>query len=248
MNLKNMMKSGMQAVILAGGKGTRLAPYTTVFPKPLMPIGEMPILEVVLLQLKYYGIKRVTLAVGHLAELIKTFFGDGRKLGLDIKYSLEDVPLGTVGPLTLLDDLEETFLLMNGDVLTTLNFRDLIDFHKRKKGIATIATKIRTVNIDFGIVKMDNSCELTDYIEKPSMEYHVSMGIYVFRSKILKYLKKGEYFDFPNLIRKLIASGERVVSYPFEGYWLDIGRPEDFQKAGEEFDLRKKEFLPGVKA
>lgn len=237
----------MQAVILAGGKGSRLAPYTTVFPKPLMPVGDMPIVEVVLHQLKYYGINRVTLAVGHLAELIKTFFGNGKKLGLEVRYSVEDIPLGTVGPLTLIDDLDETFLLMNGDVLTTLNYRDLIDFHRREKGAATIATKIRSVNIDFGIVKMDNSCELIDYIEKPTMDYHVSMGIYVFQSAVLKYLKKGEYCDFPDLIKKLLANGERVISYPFEGHWLDIGRPEDYQRASEEFDLRKHEFLPGLK-
>ena len=234
-------------MILAGGKGTRLAPYTTILPKPLMPVGEMPILEIVLRQLKFYGIKRVTLAVGHLAELIQAFFDSGRKIGLEINYSIEEKAMGTVGPLTLLDDLDETFLLMNGDVLTTLDYADLIRFHTEKKATATIATKVRSVNIDFGIVKMDNSCELIDYIEKPTMDYHVSMGIYVFQSAVLKYLKKGEYFDFPDLIKRLLSLGEKVVSYPFAGYWLDIGRPEDYQKAGEEFDLRKREFLRDAK-
>ncbi len=237
----------MQAVILAGGKGTRLSPYTTIFPKPLMPVGEMPILEVVLRQLRFHGFQRITLAVGHLAELIHAFFGNGKKLGVEVKYSFEESPLGTVGPLTLLEDLEETFLLMNGDVLTTLNYRALMDFHAEKKGIATIATKVRRVNIDFGIVKLNHSRELTEYVEKPNMEYPVSMGVYVFQSQALRYLKKGEYCDFPHLIQKLLLNGQRVVSYPFEGYWLDIGRPEDYQKAGEEFDLRRKDFLPEVK-
>jgi len=236
----------MQAIILAGGKGTRLAPYTTVFPKPLMPIGDMPILEIVPHQLKYYGINRITIAVGHLAELIQALFGNGQKIGIEIRYSLEDSPLGTVGPLTLIDDLDDTFLLMNGDILTTLDYSELVNYHKEKKGVATIATNIRTVKIDLGVIETNKEHELTDYIEKPSMKYNVSMGVYIFQRNVLRYLRKGEYCDFPNLIKKLLSNGEKVASYPFSGYWLDIGRPEDYSRAVEEFEQKKQEFLPGV--
>jgi NDP-sugar pyrophosphorylase family protein len=234
----------MRAVILAGGKGTRLAPYTTVLPKPLMPIGDMPILEVVLRQLKAAGITRVTIAVGYLAELLQAFCGDGSRLGLDIDYSFEDKPLGTVGPLTKIKDLDDTFLMMNGDVLTTMDYGALIETHKRSGAVTTIATHEREVRIDFGVLETNSEGRLVEYIEKPTKHFHVSMGVYVFEPEVLRFLEPNHYLDFPDLVKTLISREEAVSSYPFAGYWLDIGRHDDYATAIEEFDARRHEFLP----
>ena len=234
----------MKAVILAGGKGTRLAPYTTVLPKPLMPIGDMPILEVILRQLKWHNCEEVTLAVGHLSELLMAFFNNGSKLGLKINYSLEDKPLGTAGPLTLIKDLDEPFIVMNGDVLTDLNYSDLQRFHHERKSIATIATYQRTVKIDFGVVEADGENYLANYTEKPSIDYRVSMGVYFFSPGVLRFIPPDTYFDFPDLIKRLIEKGEKVSSYPFSGYWLDIGRHDDYENAISEFEQKRNLFLP----
>jgi len=234
----------MQAVILAGGKGRRLAPYTTVLPKPLMPIGDMPILEVILRQLKRAGITEVKMAVGYLAEIMQAFFADGKRLGLKIDYSLEEKPLGTAGPLSLIKDLSSPFIVMNGDILTDLDFRNLISYHQDKNAIATVATYKRHVKIDFGVIETDNDNNLTGYIEKPSFDYRVSMGIYVFDKEVLSYIPYNEYLDFPDLVLKLLADNKKIVSYPFNGYWLDIGRPDDYAIAIEEFDKKRKMFLP----
>lgn len=236
----------MRAVILAGGKGQRLRPYTTVLPKPLMPIGDMPILEVVLRQLKSAGVTRVTMAVGYLAELMQAFFGDGKRLGLQIDYSFEAKPLGTVGPLTLIPSLAEEpdFLMMNGDVLTTIDYSKLLARHHESGAEVTIATYPREVKIDFGVIESDSANMLTGYVEKPHFDYRVSMGIYCFKSSVLRDLRPGEYLDFPDLIKSLLAGGRKVASYPFDGYWLDMGRPDDYATAIEEFEARRKEFLP----
>jgi NDP-mannose synthase len=233
----------MKAIILAGGKGRRLAPYTTVFPKPLMPIGDMPILEVILRQLKYCGCDEVTLAVGHLAELLRAYFNNGSKLGIRINYSVESKPLGTAGPLALVKGLDEPFLVMNGDILTDLRYADLYSFHLKQQAMATIATYQRTVNIDFGVIETNGSNLLADYIEKPSFNYKVSMGIYIFSLQVLKFIKPDTYLDFPNLVRLLITSGEKVASYPFNGYWLDIGRNDDYERAINEFNQKRNVFL-----
>ncbi len=236
----------MRAVILAGGKGQRLRPYTTVLPKPLMPIGDMPILEVVLRQLKRAGVTRVTMAVGHLAELLQAFFADGRRLGMEIDYSIEDRPLGTVGPLTLIPDLKDagTFLMMNGDVLTTLDYQALIRRHIDSGAAATIATYRREVKIDFGVIETDSEDRLTGYVEKPSFDYRVSMGVYCFDARVLRLLSPGTYRDFPDLVKSLIAAGEPVRSFAFDGYWLDIGRPDDYTTAIDEFETHRHLFLP----
>jgi NDP-sugar pyrophosphorylase family protein len=237
----------MRAVVLAGGKGQRLRPYTTILPKPLMPIGDMPILEVVLRQLKAAGVTRVTMAVGHLAQLLQAFFGDGQRLGLEIDYSFEDRPLGTVGPLTLIPGLMEegTFLMMNGDILCTIDYQALVRRHRETGAAATIATYRRQVKIDFGVIETGSDGLLTGYVEKPSFDYRVSMGVYCFDSRVLRILRRNEFRDFPDLVRSLIAAGEKVASFPFDGYWLDIGRPDDYATAIEEFDSRRSEFLPG---
>ncbi|MFC2002751.1 NDP-sugar synthase [Chloroflexota bacterium] len=227
----------MKSVILAGGRGTRLKPYTTAFPKPLMPVGDKPILEIMIRQLKSQGLEDIIVTVSHLGELIMNFFGDGGKFGVNIDYSIEDQPLGTAGGLGLIKkDLKETFLMLNGDTLTTLNFTELINQHKTNDAIATIALNKRQVYIDFGIVELDNSYNIKGYTEKPTLGYLVSMGIYVFEPRVLEYIKVGEKLDFPDLIKVLISHGENVKGFIYDGYWLDIGRPEDYEKANREID------------
>jgi NDP-sugar pyrophosphorylase family protein len=234
----------MKAVILAGGKGARLAPYTKILPKPLMPIGDMPILEVILRQLRQAGVTEAVLTVGHLSELLRTFFQDGARLGLNIQYSYEDCPLGTAGPIAFVPNLDETFLVMNGDVLSTLPIAELIQYHKEQKAIATIAAHHRQVKIDLGVIQWDGDDRIVGYIEKPAYDYSVSMGIYVFEPEVLAYIPKGEYFDFPDLVKKLINAGEKVVGYRFAGYWQDLGRPDDYESAAEDFDRMRSLFLP----
>lgn len=229
----------MKAVILAGGKGTRLAPYTTVFPKPLMPVGDKPILEIIINRLKAHGITDITLAVGYLADLLKAYFNDGQALGVNIHYSMENNPLGTAGPIAQIDDLTDTFLVMNGDILSDISIRDLIKFHKGHQAIATVAVHQRSMKVDYGVIKLGKNHEIADYIEKPVLDYDVSMGIYIFEPMILNSLKKGEKLDFPDLILKLIKAGEKVVSYGFSGTWLDIGRHDDYEKAQVEYESLK---------
>ena len=233
----------MKAIVLAGGKGTRMAPYTNVLPKPLLPIDDMPILEVLIRQMKRSGIEEVILTVGHMAYLLESYFKDGSHYGGDIRYSKEDEPLGTAGPLSLLEGLDDTFLVMNGDVLTTLDFGSLLKYHHDRGGIATVATHKKKVNIDLGVVHVNGGDEIENYTEKPSMDFSVSMGIYAFEPQVLDYIPHGEYLDFPDLVLKLIAAGERVISYQFEGYWQDLGRHEDYQEAWQDFRHMKDEIL-----
>ena len=233
----------MKAVILAGGKGARLAPYTKILPKPLMPIGDMPILEVLLRQIKNAGIEDVVITVGHLADLLRTFFQDGNALGLNITYSFEKSPLGTAGPLSLVKGLDRTFLVSNGDVLTTLDLKDLIRFHTEQGAAATIAVHRRKVDIDYGVVQCDENSRLVGYIEKPSIDYLVSMGIYVFEPKVLTYISNNQYLDLPDLIRKMLSAGEKVAGFPYAGYWQDLGRPDDYERATHDFDAMRDDFL-----
>ena len=234
----------MKAVILAGGKGTRLAPYTKILPKPLMPIGDMPILEIMLRQMKRAGVNEVILTVGHLAELLRAFFQDGERLGLKIRYSYEDTPLGTAGPLSLVGDLEDTFLVTNGDVLTNLDLSALLEDHRKSGSIATIAMHNRKVKIDLGVIECDGSNKIVGYIEKPTYEFNVSMGIYVFEPKVLDYIPQNEYLDFPDLVIKMMKNGEKVSGFTFSGYWQDLGRPDDYEQAIQEFENMKDQFLP----
>jgi len=233
----------MKAVVLAGGKGTRLAPYTTILPKPLMPIGEMPILEILLRQMKRAGIQEAILTVGHLAHLMQAFFQDGERIGLKIRYSFEDHPLGTAGPLSLIQNLDDTFLVVNGDVLTTLNLSDLVRTHRESQAIVTIATHYRKVKVDLGVIQYNNANEVTDYIEKPSYDFFVSMGIYMFEPRVLQYIPHNEYLDFPDLVLRLIEKKERVMGYPFDGYWQDLGRPDDYAQAVLDFEEMRKQIL-----
>jgi len=234
----------MKAVVLAGGKGTRLAPYTHILPKPLMPIGDMPILEVMLKQMKRAGVMDVTLTVGHLANLLRTFFMDGQQWGMNISYSYEEKPLGTAGPLSLIQGLDSTFLVTNGDILTTLDLRELIRYHKSQGGIATIAVHQRKVKIDLGVVQWNGDGRIGGYIEKPTYDYTVSMGIYLFEPAVMKFIPFNVYLDFPELVLKMIAAGEKVAGYAFDGYWMDLGRPDDYAQAAGDFSSMREQFLP----
>ncbi|HEV8247968.1 MAG TPA: sugar phosphate nucleotidyltransferase [Polyangiaceae bacterium] len=233
----------MQAVILAGGKGTRLYPYTVTFPKPLVPIGDLPIVEIMLRQLRAAGLRDVTISVGHLAELLIAYLGDGSKLGLRIGYVREDKPLGTIGPLWLVQNLPDDFLLMNGDVLTDLDYAKLFQGHVDSGAAVSISTYKRDVKIDLGVLVCDGA-RVTDYIEKPTYSYEVSMGVYVLNRRVLSHIPRGEYFDFPMLIKELIARGEFVRAVPFDGLWLDIGRPSDYEEAQNVFSTLRERLLP----
>ncbi len=237
----------MQAVILAGGKGTRLRPYTTVLPKPLMPVGDYPILEIILRQLKHAGVTEVILTVGYLGQILQAFFQDGDRLGLKITYSFEDKPLGTAGPIALvLDHLQDNFLIMNGDLMTTMNYGNLYQFHRDKQAAATIGLFQREVKIDFGVIETDSEGKLSKYIEKPRYQYSVSMGVNVLnKAQVMPYLIPGEYLDVPDLMMKLRNDGCPVYCYQEPCQWLDIGRIDDYQVATELFEAKRAEFLPG---
>lgn len=233
----------MRAVILAGGKGTRLAPYTVAFPKPLMPLGDTPILEIVVRQLKHYGFTRLTFAVGHLAELIQAFFGDGSRYGLTIDYSREEEPLGTAGPLKRIPDLDDDFLVMNGDLLTDLDYGELMRRHREQGNDATIGVYAKKVKIDLGVLDRDEEGRVVGYHEKPTLQYEVSMGVYAFRREILPLIPDG-YFDFPDLVLELIRRSRPIRGFAFHGQWLDIGRQEDYAAAIEAFERERGKFLP----
>jgi NDP-mannose synthase len=234
----------MKAVILAGGRGTRLHPFTVSFPKPLMPLGEVPVLEVLMTRLIQHQITDMTLCLGHLAGLIQAYLDQNKKLTSQIKlnYVIENEPTGTAGSLSLVPGLDDTFLALNGDLLTNIDLQALIKYHKEQNAILTIATHKRKVKIDLGVLEFDEQSVITNYLEKPETTYHVSMGIYVYEPRVLSYIPKGAYLDFPNLVMKLLAANEKVVSYVTDCLWLDIGRPDDYARAQELFSNRKEDF------
>jgi NDP-sugar pyrophosphorylase family protein len=233
----------VKAVILAGGKGRRLAPYTTVLPKPLLPVGEMPILEILLLQLKSFGIEDISLCVGYLGSLIQAYFGKGERYGINIEYSFESQPLGTAGPLKLVEGLSEPFLVMNGDLLTTINFREFIQYHLQHGQKATVSLAERIVRSDFGVVEYDQDGSLLNYREKPETRFFVSMGVYIFHPGVLKFIERGAKLDLPDLVLKMKQAGEVVKTYIPTCQWLDIGRPEDYDEANRIMDKDKRIFL-----
>lgn len=232
-----------RAVILAGGRGTRLRPYTVVLPKPLMPIGDYPILEVIVRQLAVAGFTHITMAVNHQAEIIKAFFQDGEKWGIKIDYSLETKPLGTMGPLKLITDLPDNFLVMNGDILTDLDYASFYEEHTAKENLFSISSMRREHRIDYGVLETNEDDELVAFREKPSSYYEVSMGIYMLSKKALQKIPTDEAYGFDNLMLDFLASGERPTVCPFDGYWLDIGRPDDYARAIDEFESMKDKFL-----
>jgi len=232
-----------RAVILAGGKGTRLRPYTVVLPKPLMPIGDYPILEVVIRQLARHAFDHVTIAVNHQAELIKAFFGDGSKWRLRIDYAREDEPLGTMGPLKRITDLPDHFLVMNGDVLTDLDFAAFYTEHVAANRLFTISSHQRQQLVDYGVLITNASGKLEGFQEKPVTPYEVSMGIYMVSRQILTYIPADRAFGFDDLMRRLLEARQGVDVRKFSGYWLDIGRADDYLQAIDEFSGMKPRFL-----
>lgn len=234
------------AVILAGGKGARLRPYTTTIPKPLVPIGdESAIIEIVLRQLADQGFRRITMAIGHLGELIRAYVGSGEQWGLDVDYATEVKPLGTMGPVVaILDRLPEHFLVLNGDILTDLRYGDLLVNHAASGAPLTIATCRRDVNVDFGVLEEEGD-RVVGFKEKPRLEYSVSMGVYGLSRSTLAAYPAGESLGFDQLVLDLLEAGTNPASYAFPGYWLDIGRPEDYDQANLEFSRMRDRLLPG---
>ena len=227
----------MRAIILAGGKGIRLRPYTTLIPKPMVPLGgKVSILEVVLQQLAQSGFTHVTLAVNHLSHLIMAYFGDGSRWGLKLDYSLEDEPLSTIGPLTLIDDLPENFLVMNGDILCNLNYRKFFEGHVNANADVSVSVYKRDSKIDFGVLKYDENMILREFQEKPVYSFDVSMGIYCLSRRIVEKLPRGGVYGFDNLMLDGIRNNTNIKINPFDGYWLDIGRPDDYEYADQNFD------------
>ncbi len=233
----------MKAVILAGGRGTRLAPYTAGLPKPLVPIGDIPILEVIIRQLITSGFTSVTLALGHLGELIRAFFAAHKTLTqrIDLQFVNEEQPTGTAGSLRLISNLPETFLVMNGDVLTTVDYLRLIDFHRASGAWLTIASHQKKVKIDLGVLRVQDG-EVVDYLEKPEYVYPVSMGIYVYDRRALDFIPAGRHFDFPELVLQLIAHHKKVAVFESDALWLDIGRWEDYAEAQAVFEKNQHQF------
>ena len=236
----------MKAVILAGGKGARLEPYTTVFPKPLVPIGHRPILDIIIRQLVYNGFRDIVLNVGHLSELIRAYFQNGINdlENVNLSYHKESEPTGTAGSLRTIQGMSETFLVMNGDILTTMDYTKLITYHREKGGILTISMHKKRNKVGLGVIETDNNDCLTSYEEKPETEYKVSMGVYVYEPEALEYIDPDVYLDFPHLVTRLLESGEKVVGYPCSDFWLDIGNHEDYVKAQKVFEESKYDFLP----
>lgn len=231
-------------IILAGGRGTRLAPYTTVFPKPLMPVGEMPVLEILLRQLARGGFTNVHLAVGYLAGLLEAYFGDGRRFGVDLHYWLEDAPLGTAGPLAAIPTDSDRLIVMNGDLLTSLNFVELVDHHARSGAAATVGVHRREVPIEFGVVNREAD-RIVGFEEKPTLSYDVSMGVYVVERSAVELIPRETHFDFPDFVQLMIDADLKVNAYLSDGFWLDIGRHEDYELATERFAELRVELLGG---
>lgn len=232
-----------RAIVLAGGMGSRLRPYTVVLPKPLMPIGDCSILEVIVRQLQRHGFEHITLAVNHQANLIQAMFGTGEQWGVRIDYSLESKPLSTIAPLLLIKDLPHDFLLMNGDVLTDLDLRAFFEGHRSRRNVFTVSAARRVQVIDYGVLHVDATEHLVGFEEKPRHEYLVSMGVYGVNRSALEGIVDGERFGFDDLMGKLLREGRRVDVCPYDGYWLDIGRPDDYMRAVEEFDQNRVRFL-----
>jgi len=226
----------MKSVILAGGKGRRLQPFTTTIPKPLFPLGEKPILQVIIEQLKTFGINDFVISLGYLGGLIEAFFGDGSKFNCNIEYVIENEPLGTAGPISLLPEIEEDYLFMNGDILTTLDFNKAIQFHKQNSNFMTICSFKKKIRSSLGILEIDQENEVINYHEKPENEYLVSTGIYILNPAIKNFINKNEKIDLPQLVLRLIKKKKRVKSFLIEGDWFDIGTPEDLELALKYFE------------
>jgi NDP-mannose synthase len=224
----------MRAVIFAGGRGTRLAPFTQVLPKPLVPIGDRSIIELIVGQLTAHGFKQVTLCVGYLGHLVQAVLEGRGDVGAELSYVYEDTPLGTAAPLKLVPDLDGTFLAMNGDILTSIDYGDIATVHKRNANVFTVATHVRRTKFDYGVLELESEEDMhriVGFEEKPEFRLTVSMGVYMLEPRALEFIPEGQAFDIPDLVRALLDAGEPVGAYPYEGFWLDLGRHEDYEAA-----------------
>jgi NDP-sugar pyrophosphorylase family protein len=235
--------SRITTVLLAGGKGTRLRPLTAVFPKPLVPLGDKPIIEILLRRLAASGFRTVTLCSGYLGELLMAVCGDGSRFGLSVNYVQEETPLGTAGPLSLIDTDSDPVLVMNGDLLTTMDFHKMIASHVDKGAEATIALFKRDVPIDFGVIDSDESGTFQGYREKPIFHFEVSMGVYILSRDVIEQVKPGKHLDMPDLILHVQRQGGLVNCYREDCFWLDIGRMDDYAKAQDVFTSNEAQFL-----
>lgn len=223
----------MKAVILAGGLGSRLKPFTQIIPKPLLPIGEKSVLEIQIEHLKKHGFDEIFLATNYKSEYIENFFGDGSRFGVKLRISKEDKPLGTVGPLTLLkNELKDPFLMMNGDILTLLNFSDFYGFSVRNAADLTITIKEYITPFQFGNIEFEGDY-VTTIREKPQLKMNILAGIYIFKPDIFRLIPDDTYFGMDNLIQKMLNENIPVAKYPIQEYWLDIGQVDDYEKAQE---------------
>jgi NDP-mannose synthase len=236
----------MRAVIMAGGQGRRLAPLTTVLPKPLMPLVDRPIIDVIIRQLEHAGVQDVTISVGHLGSLIESWVNHDSDYGVPVGFLYEPEPLGTAGALANLERPGGTFLAMNGDILTTLRFDELARAHEESGAIATVAVKERRVDVEYGVVHTDGDGRIERLEEKPTLSYTVSMGVYAFEPSIVDLIEDGERIDFPDLLLRAIADGKDVNTYAFEGDWLDIGNRDDYESAIAQYSEDPGRFLPGA--
>lgn len=241
---KSLHPRNTPIVIQAGGKGTRLYPYTKVLPKPLMPVGQYPILEIMLRQLAHQGFRDVTISIGYLGDMIRLHCGDGSKWGLNIRYVTETQPLGTMGPLKLVNGLDRTFLVMNGDLLTDFNFTELLRQHQHFGGPLTIGTYLKPVNVSLGVLETDPDQRVVGFREKPTLHFPCSMGVYAMHPEMLELIPAGEAFGFDDLMYKMLKTGQHAYSYIFRGTWMDIGRPEDFHAACELVEKQPELFIP----
>ena len=227
------MSGEFDAIIMAGGKGARLLPYTAAMPKPLVPLGDVTVLELILRQLRGYGFRHVCLAVNHLHHLIEAYFGAGESIGLRIDYSVEDQPLGTCGPLSrVLDRMAGDFLLMNGDLVTDLDLAALRRQHQTRAAAATVSALQRTWQLEFGVLEVDARGRLMQVREKPVTEHLTSMGIYLLKRETVRpFLEPGRAMDMPDLLTAMVSAGVLVDNYVSDCNWLDIGTPEDYAQA-----------------
>jgi len=233
----------MRAVVLAGGKGSRLGAVCKYLPKPLVPVGDMAVGEILVRQLRAAGCSHITFAVGHGAQLVMSFFDSLNLDGVKIDYSNEDQPLGTIGPLKLIDDLPDHFIVTNGDVLTDLDIAALARLHSESTAKATVATHRREVVEEFGVVEVEGGC-VSKFTEKPRNSYLVSMGVYVFNREVLNLVPDDTGYGFDDLMHSMLSNRFTIRSHVHEGYWLDIGRPDDYERANREFESVKDLLLP----
>ncbi len=234
----------MKAVVLAGGRGTRLAPYTTVLPKPLVPVGDKPILEIILRQLAHYGFSDVLLSLGHLGELIEAYVARVRWPGLRLAVVREDEPLGTAGPLGLVTGLDETCLVTSGDILTSLDYRRLVAHHRARGAVLTVGIHERRQRLDVGVVELDAQDAVRAYVEKPELRHLVSMGVYVCEPEVLAHVEPRVRLDMPELVARLLAAGRPVAGFRSDAHWLDVGVFQDHARASELFSSHPSLFLP----